>query len=415
MKAVGRIIKIVFVFLVSLAVISFIWYKIETNNPNNSSDAIPFIDYVLYLLGYGEVNIENHYSKTFFSVLSLFVLTLLSSVFTVNLFELKAKVKVSSNLLIWNKQNVHHFASTVVESNGKDIYNMKITLILSDGNKVKTEEKYIPFIPKKSSRVIDFKIAPGTVCYEYLRNNLKGSASLPVLLATVTYTDIDSGQEYTICKKYAMNKGIVFAPNTSTIDDYSNVSCRAFNKINVADIENENLTKAYINNNTFKIDLKQAKPINAKDIDLSFGYSFDKPEKIFFSADKAFSADVHINSRSDYAFEDFTMICISRPLDGNWSAYYDLGCCLTFDCMVEGDMLLTMEFKYFDSKTNTLNNFTQNFSNKNGFEKYTLDLRKFKREDLCNVHELCFTVFYKNVNPENPTGKFTIINCMLEV
>ena len=49
------------------------------------------------------------------------------------------------------------------------------------------------------------------------------------------------------------------------------------------------------------------------------------------------------------------------------------------------------------------------------FKIFKLDLKEFKREDLKNIKELCFTVFYRHVNPENPTGNFVIKNCVLEV
>ncbi len=417
MKAVGKIVKIVVVFLTSLVVISFVWYKIEVGRLDAPSQNIPFIDYVLYLLGYGEVDIENHYSKTFFSVLSLFVLTLLSSVFTVNLFELRGKVKVSPKMLVWDKQNIHHFASIAMKSNGKDIYNMKITLILSDGNKVKTEEKYIPFIPKRTSRIVDFKIAPGTVCYDYLRSVVKGSMGSPILLTTVTYTDIDNGQEYTICKKYnyTKNKGIIFDSNSILARDYDNVSYRLFNKIVGDGNEIDTKTKTFIEKNSFPISLKKANPINAEDIDLSYGYSSDNPNGITFPSDKALCAKVHMDSKDKYEGKDFTMVCLSRPLDGDWSSYYDMGCRLTFDCLVKGDISLTLEFKYFDSDTREIQKYTHVFSDQDGFESYSLNLNKFNRESLKNVHELCFTIFYEDVNVANPTGAFVITNCMLEV
>lgn len=419
MKAIGKIVKIIFAFLISLALISYVWYKIEMSRLADSSQAIPFIDYVLYLLGYGEVNIENHYSKTFFSVLGLFVLTLLSSVFTVNLFDLRGKVKVSSKMLVWDKQSVNHFASIFIKSGGKDVYNLKITLILSDGNMVKTEEKYIPFIPKRTSRRVDFKISPGTVCYDYLRNIIKGSVSAPVLLATIIYTDIDSGQEYTICKKYnyakGNSKGIVFDDNSTLACDYEKISYKLFNKIGSENNEINPITRSYIDNNIFLINLKEAKPINAFDIDLFYGYSTDNPNAVVFTSERAFTANVHMNSKDKYSPKDFTMICVSSPLNGNWSAYYEMGCQLTFDYLVEGEISLAFELKYFDNETGVEKKYEQVFINQNGFESYSLDLKKFKQDDLKNIKELCFTVFYENVSSNNPTGSFTITNCMLEV
>ena len=52
MKAVLKILKIILTFFFCLFAISFIWYMFESRNIGGE-DRIPFIDFVLYLIGYG--------------------------------------------------------------------------------------------------------------------------------------------------------------------------------------------------------------------------------------------------------------------------------------------------------------------------------------------------------------------------
>jgi hypothetical protein len=103
MKGIWKIVRIILVFFLSLAVIALAWYAIEMSSLQPGEPAIPFIDFVLYLLGFGDLTLEDHYLQAVFSTLGLFAVTLLSSVFTVNLFELRSKVRIGSHLIIKSK------------------------------------------------------------------------------------------------------------------------------------------------------------------------------------------------------------------------------------------------------------------------------------------------------------------------
>lgn len=80
--------------------------------------------------------------------------------------------------------------------------------------------------------------------------------------------------------------------------------------------------------------------------------------------------------------------------------------------MLEGDFAVTVELK---CGVNNKVMHKQVLRSKTGFQTYVLRLQQLDYEELCNVRELCFTVFYKDVNPENPTGSFIIKKCSLEV
>lgn len=393
MKNVWKIIKIILVFFLSLAIIASAWYAIEVATLSKNERAIPFIDFVLYLLGFGDLEIENHYLQTAFSTLGLFAVTLLSSVFTVNLFELRSKVKINPSIVVKSKQ----FAILKLKSTGKDIYDLTATLISKCGQDVTAEEQRFPFVAKKSSQELTFKIEPGSAIYKYLRSVYMETEESPQLILTVSYTDIESGQAYAMAQKYQYSKekkrAIIFSGDDSEIhrDDF------------------EAIVRDSIVKKTFPINLSKFTSCNGEDIDISYGY---RDKKLIFSNERAFRAVVHMNSDKLYEPNIFTMAYTNDLLENDWTAYYDLGCALRFDYKVTGDMVVTMELKCgADNAVKRVKRLTPYDT----FETYILNLSELKREDLACVRELCFTVFYKDVNSSNPVGSFVIRNCALEV
>lgn len=389
MKGIWKIVRIILVFFLSLAVIALAWYAIEMSSLQPGESAIPFIDFVLYLLGFGDLTLEDHYLQAVFSTLGLFAVTLLSSVFTVNLFELRSKVRIGSHLIIKSKR------STKVElrAAGRDIYDLTAKLICKCGRDVTAEEQQFPFVAKKSSQELTFEIVPGSVIYKYLRAEYLDPACEPQLILTVTYTDIETGQEYTMAKKYQY-----------TCDRKSQI---LFDQTHSPELEAA--VRQNVESGTFYINLASVVPCNAEDIDLSYG---DKSSPQKLSQKQAFRAAVHMDSHKTYVPGDFTMAVTKDLLGNDWTTYYDLGCVLKFSYKVEGDMAVTMELK--SGAANRIIK-TKKLRGSDEFADCVLDLRSFSREDLEQVSELCFTVFYKDMDPQDPTGSFTIRNCMLQV
>ena len=161
MKGIWKIVRIILVFFLSLAVIALAWYAIEMSSLQPGESAIPFIDFVLYLLGFGDLTLEDHYLQAVFSTLGLFAVTLLSSVFTVNLFELRSKVRIGSHLIIKSKRS----AKVELRAAGRDIYDLTAKLICKCGRDVTAEEQQFPFVAKKSSQELTFEIVPGSVIF----------------------------------------------------------------------------------------------------------------------------------------------------------------------------------------------------------------------------------------------------------
>ena len=391
LKAAWKILKIVLVFFLFLGIIALAWYAIEIATLGKDETAVPFVDFILYLLGFGDIDSKDHYLQTAFSTLGLFAVTLLSSVFTVNLFDLRSKVKINSKIII--KQQAKLKLSTA----GKDVYNLTATLISKCEQDVTTETQVYPFVAKKSSQELYFDIAPGAPIYKYLRAVYSKTVADPQLILTVSYTDIESGQEYMMAQKYQHS----FSKNSNFIfsDDDSEIHNEAF----------EQKIRRSIEKRSFQINLASVFTCNSEDIDLNKGY---QDHKINLSEDQAFSATVHMNSNKVYEPGTFTMAATKKLLDNDWSIYRDLGCSFKFNYWVKGDITVTMELKC--GPQNAVKREAR-LRPCGTFENYELSLKDISSEDLMQISELCFTVFYRDVDPENPTGSFVIKNCVLEV
>lgn len=121
-----------------------------------------------------------------------------------------------------------------------------------------------------------------------------------------------------------------------------------------------------------------------------------------------------MDSKRYYNPKDFSMACISTPLDGDWTKYYDLGCHFNFDYYAE-NLTLVLEIKVSGSSGGCEENFSFKLVPNDGLERFSFKLNDKKRDLFQSVREICFTVFYENVDINNPKGRFVIANCALEI
>ena len=382
MKAILRILKIILTFFACLFAISLIWYIFESQKIN-SAEKIPFIDFVLYLIGYGDLDIYDHYSQTVFSVISLFTLTLMSSVFTVSLFEIRSKARLLPNINITETNGIYT-AEANLKTSGKDIYDVTATMIVKTDNDLLSEEIYIPFVARKSTQKIPLSFEVGSPLYKYMRAVLENKASETPIIITLSYTDIDSGQEYKSCGKF------IYGGEKENFT-YSH-------KELAPDV------KDYLVNKVINLNLVTAESINSEDIKLTF----TKGGLGRFDMNAAVSMTTH----QSYEPGCFVMACINDLPDTDWRKYADIGYALTFDYYVKGNMTVTMELKYGEGNTKV---FRDKLRPSAKDQHYCLDLKseKLNYESLANVRELCFTVFYKDTDPTSHKGNFTIKNCTL--
>lgn len=382
MKAILRILKIILTFFACLFAISLIWYIFESQKIN-SAEKIPFIDFVLYLIGYGDLDIYDHYSQTVFSVISLFTLTLMSSVFTVSLFEIRSKARLLPNVNITETNGIYT-AEANLKTSGKDIYDVTATMIVKTDDDLLSEEIYIPFVARKSTQKIPLSFEVGSPLYKYMRAVLENKARETPIIITLSYTDIDSGQEYKSCGKF------IYGGEKENFT-YSH-------KELAPDV------KDYLVNKVIDLSLVTAESINSEDIKLTF----TKGGLSRFDMNAAVSMSTH----QSYEPGSFVMACINDLPDTDWRKYADIGYALTFDYYVKGNMTVTMELKYGEGNTKV---FRDKLRPSSKDQHYCLDLKseKLNYESLANVRELCFTVFYKDTDPTSHKGNFTIKNCTL--
>lgn len=414
MKKIYRILKITGVFFAFLLSVSYIWFLIESAISPEINN-VAYMDYLLYLLGYGELDIPDLFGKSFFSIIGLLSLTLLSSVFTVSLFDWRSKLILSDRIVVWDKNPTTHLASALLRCKQRDIYNIRINLIVHCEKDTYSEEYYIPLIPKNTSHFVDFEIAPGTALYKYLRLFLRTNNTKPVVIITATYTDISNAEEYTICQKYQYSdndkdSNIVFTNSSSLRGNYYQISQKVFDAISLAQSnEYANEMKLYVENNTFGIDLMQAKEINSENIKIDYGSTVE--DGTIISAERAFNAKVSFKKDKEYEPCDFGMICIKNPLGAAWQKYYDLNCSLEFKMKTSHDMSVTLELKRSDG----YKVIDTELKGTGEYENYSFDLSQYPREFFETVTELCFTAFYKDVKSEDLKGCFSVMDCELVV
>jgi hypothetical protein len=307
----------------------------------------------------------------------------MSSVFTVSLFEIRSKARLLPNINITETNGIYT-AEANLKTSGKDIYDVTATMIVKTDDDLLSEEIYIPFVARKSTQKIPLSFEVGSPLYKYMRAVLENKASEAPIIITLSYTDIDSGQEYKSCGKF------IYGGEKENFT-YSH-------KELAPDV------KDYLVNKVVDLSLVTAEPINSEDIKLTFTKGglgrFDM------------NAAVNMTTHQSYEPGSFVMACINDLPDTDWRKYADIGYALTFDYYVKGNMTVTMELKYGEGNMKV---FRDKLRPSAKDQHYCLDLKseKLNYESLANVRELCFTVFYKDTDPTSHKGNFTIKNCTL--
>jgi methyl coenzyme M reductase subunit D len=307
----------------------------------------------------------------------------MSSVFTVSLFEIRSKARLLPNINITETNGIYT-AEANLKTSGKDIYDVTATMIVKTDDDLLSEEIYIPFVARKSTQKIPLSFEVGSPLYKYMRAVLENKASETPIIITLSYTDIDSGQEYKSCGKFIYGG------------------------------EKENFThshkelapdlKCYLMNKIINISLAKAEPINSEDIKVTL----TKGSLGRFEMNCA----VNMTTHPSYEPKSFVMACINDLPDTDWRKLADIGYNLTFDYYVKGKMTVTMELKYGEGRTKV---YRDRLRPSAKLQHYCLDLKsdKLNYESLADVQELCFTVFYEDTDPSSHRGDFTIKNCTL--
>lgn len=419
LKKVKRILLIVLIFICFSLIATYAWYIIERavfNNTNASN--LGFGNFLLYLFGYGDIDEVNLTFKLIYSIIGIMALALLSSVFTVSLFEWKNKLIISEKMLVWDDRASEHFASIFIENKYRDIYKLTLTMHLSTGNNSVFEERFIPYVSKNSMQLINYKIETGSILYKYLRDVIKfGYNSTLTLIAS--YIDSGNGQEYYLCNKYQFTKDknnqIIINNNEKVHNlDVEKKNIKEFNSLLQAENQQyADYISEEIKSDGFSIEISKAQAIRDENIDVYYGKAPTTNKKAFdtsiINPNTVITSEIHFKKKKEDDPNDFGMLLIKRPFDGDWQKYYDLNCVLTFDIYVSVGMVVSLEMK--DSRGALIINPMPKFYPKSGFENYTYELNTMQREKWSDVDEMCFTVLRKDTKADN--GEFSLIGCEL--
>ena len=187
---------LVFIFLIT----TLLGYVIEVRILGESMYS--YLDYLLYLLGYGSLDSVNLWFRLFFSIGSLLALTLFSSACTVTWLESRRILQLDNKIVITKNEDGEFIAKLRLSSKKRDIYGAKITLLVNINGKSYSQETEVAYIPKNHKHDANFTIELNSVIYKYFSEFNKNPSKVSELVATVTYSDMLSGTEFTAFEKF---------------------------------------------------------------------------------------------------------------------------------------------------------------------------------------------------------------------
>ena len=387
---------IILPFFILLFLLSSLWMiydyacYINCNNPAEEySYKLPH--FLLYLIGYGEIETGNDSIKLIVTFLGLFILTLLSSVLTISLFDRNNKIFLSQIIILFDPD---HRKRGVIDlgTRSRDLYDVKVTLQLTSNSANYEDQRTISYIPQKTRIPIYFDAELGSVLYRFIYDSVTLSKENAVLVCLISYIDSKNGQTFTECKKYYCNND----PKTNNTLFYN-----SDNRWKYGDML-KTLPKKTINNNIIMSDKILS--------EFNLNHSFDLSTAIPLRATIGRAEDVEsicgiINfSKELYDPENFQMIVFRNPLCHDWRIFHDYSCELSFDAFVEGGITLLFEAKKTDKSTFLP---VPVFPTMDEWQHYRVNFNSINRDDLKSIDELCFTV---KDNSESRNGTIIIKN-----
>lgn len=412
--------KIALIFSVFIAfafIVSGIWYWIEYNqytSVQTTKSNYPYTlnEFFLYVIGYNDIDAENQIGKSIFSLICLLGTTLLSSIFTVSLFEFRSKLLLNKKAIIWQDTDDNKVVSFSIESKNYDLYNVVVSLNISYGIHHYQEERTITYLPKKKCLPIDFDIKVGSVPYRYLRNYFKDEISDTIMVCMVSYVDSESGTSYTICSEYSIDdigkkSTIIFNQNPMFKNDYDGFTKDQYkNSLLACDDEFKQSIKEYILNNVV-FNLCNVQAIRAENINLfTNSYHDRRGGKEDDPNANAFYAKVHFDSEIQNK-DDYGMILLNYDPNFNWQYYYENNAVIMFDIFVKGPITVVFEIKGSEKKRYDKTVEELSFNATREYMHIEFNLQKISENDWSKITELCFTVFDRTLDRK---GSFSVKN-----
>lgn len=370
-------IAIIFSILVSVfLLITLIGYIIEIKFLGDSMYS--YIDYLVYLLGYGSLDNVNVWFRLFFSVGSLLALTLLSSACTVTWLESRRILKLENRIVISKNDEGDFVAKLRLSSKKRDIYGAKVSLVVNTYGKSFSEETELAYIPKNQFSDAVFTVGLNSVIYKHFSEFYKNPSNVSDLVATVTYSDMLSGTEFTVFEKFACKNSSDFVFDENLQEN------------NIKEIFLD-----FIRQSKFDVDFSNAQILDSK-----------RPNRILYTENQCFN--VNFTSNVDYNESDFQMLYMPVPEVTEWGAYYDMNCKFQIKLSITEGMTVEVEIKKNDGSILNLGDKNRLTSENSSL---IINLLEYKRSTWENIKELCFTVFYKDVKNLEKSAKITVEEC----
>lgn len=385
-ERIKRILVIILSFSVAFLFVALAWLLLDVgffvrlgngieNYPNNLSD------FLLYLIGYGDVAVYSSGLKIFITMFSVLLLALLSSVLTVSLFEWQEKLKINKNAILFKNTYDEIYGLFLISTQRRDLYDVKITLHLTVESSNYEVEKTIAFLPKNKSFPIVFRADFGSVIYRFLKSCTGNKIYNSLLVCMVSYVDSKNGQNYISCKEFKLfpeNERNCIFPVTEKIDISKTKELSALLK----QVKTKAVTLKIFDNslcsNDYVFDLTSANEICSENIKMSLGNN-----NTVVIGDVKFSSE----TRNPDAFG---MIVFDNPYTKDWVLFKEFNGILCFDTFVEGDITLLFEFKKLDGSLIVKR--IPEFKSNGEWQHFEYQLSLLSDDDLCDVKELCFTV-----------------------
>lgn len=369
---------LIFTILVSIFLITtLVGYLVEIKFFGDSN--YTYVDYLLYLLGYGSLDNLNIWFRLFFSIGSLLSLTLFSSACTVTWLESRRILNLDNKILITKSEDGEFVGKIRLSSKHRDIYGAKVTLVVNISGKSFSETTEIAYIPKNQTAYALFPVELNSVIYKHFNEYKADSKVASDLVATVTYSDMLSGTEFTVFEKFSCK----------TDEDF------AFDNGEAGEENNKRDFMRFVSQRKFDIDFSEAQILDSRS---PKRYSYSKIGKF----EVKFSSDIEYNEG------DFQMLYLPVPEVTMWGVYHDMRCLLSIKASIPDGTLMRVEIKRCDGSIINTGDDSVLTKDKGSL---MINLSNYKRSTWENIKELCFTVFYGELSSADKTSTITVEEC----
>lgn len=422
---IKRILAIILVFILFSLLISFLWFLFEQSVLKNTSTS-EYNDYVLFWLGYGDVQNANSSLKVFISISGVVAVAFMSSVTTFCLIEARKRIYISKNIIVCMDNSEQylgykHYGVFLIYNKHSDIYKLSISLQLMNSRTSICQDYSIPYITKGERYIISSNIDAGSIIFAHQQDEVEYNES-SVIILTASYTDSRNLQEYILCRKYECchekNNYIANGSDFCLADkDILKIGTKKDSKLYkelsslLNDTKYDEEIRKMILDPGYIISLKDAKAVSAEDKDkiaLDFSRTLDnafpKDEQL---GNEYLFVTINFAVKKTTRTNIFTMAMLDKPLNGDWQKYYYLDCILGFTISISKGITVTLEIKGASGPPFV----TEKYIGTGEPEQIAIKMKDYSKEKWSIVRELCFTVF--QVDCKTNSGNFGIINCKL--